>query len=92
MKNDVIRKEEISKYRNALRKDISLAISDIDNLSSSLLLDDSLHTMGWCDSFRALLLGLNNSEPAYKNMIVLLCVPITIYLIIKNLTKQTNIS
>ena len=70
MKNDVIRKDEISKCRDSLRKDISLAISNINSLSSSLLLEDSLHTMGWCDSFRALLLGLNNSEPAYKNMIL----------------------
>jgi len=69
-KNDVICKDEIRKCKSALRKDISLAIQNIDSLSSSILLDDNLHTIGWSDSFRALLIGLKNSEPAYRNLIL----------------------
>ena len=64
-KNDVICKDEIQKCKNSLRKDISLAVQEVNNLSSSLLLDDCLHTIGWSDSFRALLIGLNQPEPAY---------------------------
>jgi len=70
VKNDVICRDEIQKCKSFLRKDISLAIQEIDNLSSSILLDDSLHTIGWSDSFRALLIGLKNSEPAYRNLIL----------------------
>jgi hypothetical protein len=70
VKNDVICRDEIRKCKNLLRKDVSLAIQEIDNLSSSILLDDNLHTIGWSDSFRALLIGLKNSEPAYRNLII----------------------
>ena len=70
VKNDVICRDEIQKCKSSLRKDVSLAIQEIDNLSSSILLDDSLHTIGWSDSFRALLIGLKNSEPAYRNLIL----------------------
>tara|TARA_Y100001970_G_C14259113_1_gene878088 strand:+ start:7064 stop:8377 length:1314 start_codon:yes stop_codon:yes gene_type:complete len=69
-KNDVICRDEIEKCKNSLRKDISLAVQEVDSLSSSLLLDDCLHTIGWSDSFRALLIGLKKSEPAYRNLIL----------------------
>jgi hypothetical protein len=67
---DIICRDEIQKCKSFLRKDISLAIQDIDSLSSSILLDDCLHTIGWSDSFRALLTGFKNSEPAYRNLIL----------------------
>ena len=70
IKNDVIRKKDIRKCRDNLRKDLSKAIAEIGSLSSSFLLDGSLQTMGWGDSFRALLLGFSNSEPAYRNLIL----------------------
>jgi len=69
-KNDVICRDEIQGCKNSLRKDISQAVQEVDSLSLSILLDDSLHTIGWNDSFRALLIGLNNSEPAYRNLIL----------------------
>ncbi len=69
-KNDVIRKEDISTCKNNLRKDVSKSIVDIENLSSSILMDGSLQTMGWADAFRALLLGFKNSEVAYRNLIL----------------------
>ena len=69
-KNDVVRKEDIRSCKNNLRSDISKSISDIENLSSSILMDGSLQTMGWADAFRALLLGFENSEVAYRNLIL----------------------
>ena len=69
-KNDVIRKENIRDCRNRLRSDISTSILDIESLSSSILMDDSLQTMGWSDAFRVLLLGFKNSEVAYRNLIL----------------------
>ena len=69
-KNDVLCRDELDKCRDKLKKDVTLAIEEIDSLSSSILLDDSLHTIGWSDSLRALLLGFRNSEPAYRNLIL----------------------
>ena len=56
--------------KSTLRKDISLTVQEVNDLSLSILLDDCLHTIGWSDSFRALLIGLQNSEPAYRNLIL----------------------
>ena len=61
-KNDVICRDEIEKCKSSLRKDVSLAIQQINELSSSVLLEDCLHNIGWNDSFRALLVGLQNSD------------------------------
>ena len=69
-KNDVLCRDELDKCRDKLKKDVTLAIEEINNLSASILLDDSLHTIGWSDSLRALLLGLRSSEPAYRNLIL----------------------
>lgn len=70
LKNDVIRKEDIRSCKNNLRSDISKSISDIEGLTSSILMEGSLQTMGWADAFRALLLGFENSEVAYRNLIL----------------------
>ena len=69
-KNDVICRDEIEKCKSSLRKDVSLAIQQINELSSSVLLEDCLHNIGWNDSFRALLVGLQNSEPAYRSLLL----------------------
>ena len=68
--NQVIRGDELDKCKSILKKDISLLIEDINSLSSSVLMTDRLHTIGWSDSFRGLLVGLNNCETAYKNLIL----------------------
>ena len=68
--NRVIRGNELDKCRSILKKDISSLIGDINDLSSSILMKDRLHTIGWNDSFRGLLVGLNNCEAAYKNLIL----------------------
>lgn len=68
--NDVICSGEVQKCKSALRKDVALAIQQVNELSSSILLDDCLHTIGWNDSFRALLLGLQNSEPAFRSLLL----------------------
>jgi hypothetical protein len=69
-KTDVIRRGEIEKCKSSLRKDVTLAIQQVNELSSSILLDDCLHTIGWNDSFRALLTGLQNSEPSYRSLLL----------------------
>ena len=68
--NDVVCGAELDRCKIRLKKDITSLIDDINNLSLSLLLKDRLHNLGWNDSFRGLLVGLNDCEPAYKNLIL----------------------
>jgi len=68
--NKVICGDDLDRCKSILKKDISLLINDINDLSSSILMNDRLHNIGWNDCFRGMLVGLNNCEVAYKNLIL----------------------
>jgi hypothetical protein len=68
--NKVICGDDLDRCKSILKKDISLLIDDINDLSSSILMNDRLHNIGWNDCFRGVLVGLNNCETAYKNLIL----------------------
>ena len=99
MYTKVCTEQEIAKLKRSAKENVLSLLDGVENQQTHVVLHDRLHLLGWYDSFRVIVEGLECS-PVYRNLIVNSCYTINsysplvvpVYLsLLSELLRKTNI-
>ena len=99
MYTKVCTEREIAKLKRSAKENVLSLLTGIESQQTHIVLHDRLHLLGWYDSFRVIVEGLECS-PVYRNLIINSCFTVNSYCplvvpvylsLLSDLLRKTNI-